>query len=829
MAAGAGPQRAPGRARRGFTLALLLALAAVALWWCSLAGLGLRTAHAQPVAAPAAPASAAQLVVLSAEEAAFLRSHGPVRVIVGAQVEPFYRTGPSGEPIGYAIDLLREVAARTGLRFEWQRVTGAREGLAALREGRADMTVILRSSPERATYLTLPRVLLSVEGVLVTRRDAPVQDLAEVLRSQRIAVASASVDDEQLTREHPQARVQRYPSLREAFEAVATGGADAALAELHSAIWFIEAHLLSNLQVRRIEGSAREAWGPAVRRDLPQLASILAKALDTVTPAERSELARRWLPQGTSVDFAARTARLGAAEREWVERHGSVRVGFDARFYPYTQAGEMGGFEGLGADLMRAAAAKVGLSIVGQIGATFAEVYERALRGEIDVVVGMARNAEREKLFHFIGPFGVAPTVIVTRRQDGQPLVGELRDLGPGRRVGLLAQHFLMPELRSRLPALQLVEYGTQEAALKALAEGRLDAVIGNGFVTSRLIQDRHIGQLRVSGVVRGGDSDLFFAVPRAKPELARVLAQGFEALQPGELAQMRQRWLLITVQTGVTWGAVLPWLVPLGVAFTVVVVVLLLANRRLRAAYARVAFARASAEDATAARGRFIAYLAHELRGGVGGVAAAARLLRQGQATPQMQRELLEVMQTSAEQVGELLETTLEGEKVLAQGIQLAPQAHELAAWWQATAGPLRLRARERGQGFEEIGPPAGLVRHFDGPRLAQAVANVVGNAIRYGEQGRVSVNASWREPVLRVEVRDEGPGLSEADRAQLFEPYARGSAGRRQRGGAGLGLAIARQIVLAMGGRIEAPPFEGPGALIVIEVPLAAPAPTT
>ena len=76
-----------------------------------------------------------------------------------------------------------------------------------------------------------------------------------------------------------------------------------------------------------------------------------------------------------------------------------IRIGFDARFAPFTVGTGIGGFEGLGADVMRAAADRVGLRIVGQDSGSFADVLDRARRGEVDVVVGMARNAQREAEF----------------------------------------------------------------------------------------------------------------------------------------------------------------------------------------------------------------------------------------------------------------------------------------------------------------------------------------------------------------------------------------------------------------------------------------------
>ncbi|HET7864592.1 MAG TPA: ATP-binding protein [Burkholderiaceae bacterium] len=103
----------------------------------------------------------------------------------------------------------------------------------------------------------------------------------------------------------------------------------------------------------------------------------------------------------------------------------------------------------------------------------------------------------------------------------------------------------------------------------------------------------------------------------------------------------------------------------------------------------------------------------------------------------------------------------------------------------------------------------------------------NLVGNAVKITRTGRVVVRGSLQEPEspacsLRLEVQDSGPGLVPADHAQLFEPNAQGEQGRAISLGAGLGLAISRQIVDAMQGRIEVDSRPGEGACFVVTVPV-------
>jgi signal transduction histidine kinase len=106
-----------------------------------------------------------------------------------------------------------------------------------------------------------------------------------------------------------------------------------------------------------------------------------------------------------------------------------------------------------------------------------------------------------------------------------------------------------------------------------------------------------------------------------------------------------------------------------------------------------------------------------------------------------------------------------------------------------------------------------------IDAQRLRQVVNNLVGNAIKFTSEGEVTLQGRLKGEgtamQLELDVCDTGPGLTEEDRSRLFQPYAQGVQGQKLRQGAGLGLAITRQIVEAMGGRISAEAAPGGGAV--------------
>ena len=107
----------------------------------------------------------------------------------------------------------------------------------------------------------------------------------------------------------------------------------------------------------------------------------------------------------------------------------------------------------------------------------------------------------------------------------------------------------------------------------------------------------------------------------------------------------------------------------------------------------------------------------------------------------------------------------------------------------------------------------------------MGRVLLNLLGNAIRYTSAGgSVTVEAQREEGAVRVNVRDTGVGIAAADLPHIFERFYRGEKSRsRQHGGAGLGLAIARGLVLAHGGRIWAESTAGSGTTVSFTLPIA------
>ncbi|MEI7444787.1 MAG: ATP-binding protein, partial [Burkholderiales bacterium] len=217
---------------------------------------------------------------------------------------------------------------------------------------------------------------------------------------------------------------------------------------------------------------------------------------------------------------------------------------------------------------------------------------------------------------------------------------------------------------------------------------------------------------------------------------------------------------------------------------------------------------ARAAALDASRAKSRFLVNVSHEVRTPMNGLIGLAGLLRETPLSDE-QRGLLDGIERSALALQSLIDRVIETADLEAGRLQLCQSDFDpVEAVEDALA---RVAARAAGKGLAigyafdgDVPPPM----HGDDLRFREVLRHLLDNALTFTETGHVQVRLGFRptERLLELRVRDTGPGVPEAMRARLFQPFSQvDESASRSHGGVGLGLAICRQLADLMGGSID------------------------
>jgi signal transduction histidine kinase len=256
-------------------------------------------------------------------------------------------------------------------------------------------------------------------------------------------------------------------------------------------------------------------------------------------------------------------------------------------------------------------------------------------------------------------------------------------------------------------------------------------------------------------------------------------------------------------------------------------------ALRTLVAANLALERARDEAEAANRSKSDFLANVSHEIRTPLTAILGYAELLMresESGAVPARYANTLGTIRRNGEHLLSIINDILDFSKIAAGHSDLEVTRVSPIELVTEVVGLMSIRAEAKGLSLSvECAPALPEVLYTDLRRLRQVLVNLLGNALKFTDAGRVVLRLAERDgargPLLRFEVQDSGIGISEEQMGRLFQPFAQADASTARRyGGTGLGLSISKRLVELLGGEIGAESRVGAGSTFWVELPLGA-----
>ena len=221
--------------------------------------------------------------------------------------------------------------------------------------------------------------------------------------------------------------------------------------------------------------------------------------------------------------------------------------------------------------------------------------------------------------------------------------------------------------------------------------------------------------------------------------------------------------------------------------------------------------------------RRQLLANLVHELGCPLGALLAAVQALQGGADQDEALRH--ELFSGMVEEIGllrRLLDDLIQLHDRVSGALELEPQPVSLTDWLPVVLGSWREAAYAKGLNWQTMLVADLPVLEIDPNRMAQALGNLLSNAVKFTPSGgTVSVDAGIKDSEVWIKVSDTGPGIAPDEQPHIFTPFYRGHSGRRFLQGMGLGLSIARDLVVAHGGRLEVTSTPGQGSCFIVWLP--------
>ena len=520
-------------------------------------------------------ADSAPRFTLSAQEKKWLAQHPKISIGVMNAWPPITFLSASGKPSGIDIGYLKLLSERLGDIFEI--VPGPfKTNLAKARDKKIDAIMDVTPKPERKKYLNFTRPYLNIPHVIVARKESPYYEKEEDLKGKTLALEKGFGAVKAFKKKYPgQIKIVEYPNTAMALDVVSRGRADAYVGNRAVASWIINKELISNLQIQGRRDSVGSVLTIGVRKDWPQLAAIIDRALGDLTTREVKNTRQQWVElkdQGIS------QTQLTAKEKAFLKDHKKIRLGVHPTWVPFEYFDGQGDYAGICSDYIRILSRQLNIELSPVKGLTWNQMLDEAKAKRVDAVSSIVHTKEREEYLNFTKPYFKAPLVIITR--DDAPIVSGLASL-KGKTIALGKGYAVQQFIAKERPELRLKLTDNMTEAFRMVADGEAMAAVGTVASLEFVKRKEGIKNLKVAAT-SPYTYKISIGVRKDWPELVSILDKFLPGFDEKEKALIYEKWLKIRVVRQLDWGDVARVGGLAALVFALILAVVIAWNRRI-------------------------------------------------------------------------------------------------------------------------------------------------------------------------------------------------------------------------------------------------------
>jgi ABC-type amino acid transport substrate-binding protein/signal transduction histidine kinase/ActR/RegA family two-component response regulator len=490
-------------------------------------------------------------VPLTFEERAWLDAHPVIRIGVDPAYAPYSFRDEEGSYLGLAMDYVILMGRHLGLRMKvvpgltWPQI------LEGARSGSLDVVVTAVKTREREEYLRFSKIYIPTPLVIMARDEDQTIDGPEDMAGHTVALVKGYSSAERTLAEHPAIKPYLVGTPLEGLTALSAGEADLYVGVLGINDYLSKKHGLTNLKVASRYDMCYVGQRFGVRKEWPQLVSILDKTLDAIPEKKKISLRNAWISTDTALRGAAALQQrhcLTEQETDWIRNHPTIRLGVDPEFAPFEFFSKEGAYRGIASDYVKILNCRLGLNMEVVPDLTWKETMAAAGRKELDVLPCVAVTEDRRPDLNFSEPYLNFHRIIINRTDA--PFFSDLNDIA-GLKVAAQAETSHSGYLKDHT-TIEPTLYPTLQEALRAVSDGQADVFVGNIASATYWIRNLQLTNLKVAAPASHELQKLHFAVRKDWPELVAIINKGLASISLYKEDKIRKHWIDVEYDPGI-------------------------------------------------------------------------------------------------------------------------------------------------------------------------------------------------------------------------------------------------------------------------------------
>jgi len=760
-------------------------------------------------------------IFLTHKQQQWIQHHRHVKVGGEADWMPIDFANKNGKYTGVVNDYLDLISKKTGLIFDvkidkWSR------NLQNIQDGSIDMLGAVYYTKERSKFMNYTKPYFEMLDYFFIREDLKVKSLQD-LNGKRVAIPKGYAHKQILQKEFPKIKIIDVESFSAAVDAVLEKRADILFDTYATITYLLKKEGISTIiPFKSYRGQNIMKLHMTTKKELPILRDILNKALDSISKSQKELIYNRWIGfdklQKNSIVF-------NRAEKEYIAQHREILYS-EVAWEPLCiiEDGTMKGFLG---DYLKLMEQRSGLSFVYTPSKSWSEVLQKFRNKEIDIIPGILKNTYSSSLGAMSKSFCSFPFVFVTRREAS--FINSIEDI-KDKTIAVAKNWSSYNYLKEHYPNIKIVSTDTIQEALALVNSSKAYATLMHMAVAMYYVGHYYPKELHIAGKT----DYLFkhaFAVQKDDIVLLNILNKVLTSISEKKKREIYNRW----IHTEVVQAKDYTLIYQLLILFIIIISGALYWNHKLSLEIHRrkevekaLKKAKEDAESANRSKSEFLANMSHEIRTPMNAIMGFTELLNE-QIKEARLKAYVKTIQSAGNTLLMLINDILDLSKIEAGKMVLQNRPTNLHDLFAEVGAIFAMNIKNKGLELhivldDEI--PTSLL--LDGVRLRQILFNLIGNAVKFTQQGSITLRLQTLaidEHTSKIDilicVEDTGIGIPQDQLKKIFNAFEQKD-GQESRtfGGTGLGLSISKRLCEMMGGEIMVESQEHKGSSFMIKL---------